>query len=394
MDINVFAPKLVSIQISDPLFTDSQWAKGNFRENVAHRLAEWQQDTAADGGYLTATLTLTGTQEYIEEWLSNGLGRHVEIYDDGFQLVWEGFVNQITGNLGPDQITIGPLSDVANRVLVAYTVIENGTVNPPVIGSNKRTTFAEDAGSKSRYGTRERIVNGGNLLDDTSYQTPGNEAEQVRGAFLGVSKKPQANRGLAVGGADQVSVTLECVGYHDMLNCYYYEPVAGGYTTYTDKIKAILAATPNAIFSADQSLIETNASLTMAADEGRLAREVIAEISRQGDASLNRWIWGFTSGRRFYYRSVSKVYTYLLKGGNVFDLTGRQIYPWQIRAGVWAYAQNSQREVGAGSIVDEADPFSMFIESVSFTLPYSATLTSARVSTLLQLLAQKGIGLA
>ena len=62
----------------------------------------------AYGGYISAQITLTADMGEAENWLENGLMRHIVVYDSAMQIIWAGFVNAIGISLNGLQVRHRP----------------------------------------------------------------------------------------------------------------------------------------------------------------------------------------------------------------------------------------------------------------------------------------------
>lgn len=221
--------------------------RGTMLGSLTAEITSCTFSTRAIGGYWEATLTLDLGREGFEEWIADGLGRHIEIYGDAMQKVWEGWVNRIDGSAGALSVTRGPLLDVANRVAVVYRE-KDTSASPPTLGAQAITTIAENAASQLAFGIFEQIVSGGELDNAVGIE----EADQLRDTYLAENAWPRTGKAWNAGnlGGGGPSVTLYCLGYVHLLAAYTYEDVAGSGTMITEaKIAGVLDADPNNLFA-------------------------------------------------------------------------------------------------------------------------------------------------
>lgn len=362
------------------------------RDDIATVVSSYAHEISANGGFTSATITLEGDQVDVEWWISNAIGKHVEVYDEGHQIVWEGFVNSYRATVGSLSVSGGPLMDVANQVVVVYTPVDT-TADPPATGPETETTAAVDSESQSRYGILETVYSGG--------QTTQTGAEQIRDTLLEDSKYPARSETLSIGGASGASITLECAGYYDWLDKYIFNDTTAGVSYLTDKMQLVLEADPNEIFGveyADFSHIEENQFLVVARErDNKTAMTVIKELVAIGDANDRRTFFGVYERRVPHYYTIPQSVKYehrIADSSQRVDIFGGGVMlrPWQIRPGDWVFLPDflSAKAVSYGTDIRN-DPRVIFIESVKYSMPYGVTLNGNRYATLPQLLAKRGM---
>lgn len=384
----------MNIVWSDPLW----YANRSHYDVDGPRIARLEQEQAADGGYRAAQYVITTDPNEIGDWVEGGLGRHIETYDDRGEQVWEGFADEIQVRLGPLAFRIGPLMQVANRVSVIYTPLLDVTVSPAVTGTPTMTTIAEDANSQTRYGILEDVISGGTLMDDLTTTGAGtaNEAEEVRDTYLSDRKQAGTSQQVAIGAVTEPELTIICRGYGAWFSRYVYTSGSVGVTTVGAKLRAIVGADPNGIFSTDYSSMASNALLAMANEAGNeAAQTIIDRLVAQGDANANRYIFGLRNRRKVYYQQVPDEITYfhrLSEGSQIIeDINGAIMEPWRVEAGRWMLVPDflPGRAVPSSPY---GDPRAIFIETVRYRAPYGLEINGGRVERISQLLAQKGVG--
>jgi len=320
----------------------------------------------------------------------NSLGRHVTCYDEDQQIIWAGFVNSVSGNLGGLAIERGPLLDVANRAELYSTPIIDPTPDPPVTGDQMPTVIAQDTASQARWGIIEKILSSGQMLDDM--------AEQMRDLYLAEYLDPKTAKSFSLSGNSNPQVSIKCLGYVHWLETYAYNQTATALTDVaSDKIEDVLAADPNNLFSTDYSKIDFNGTLVPSYENAsRTAWTIIKEITALGDGSDNRWVFGVWDSQRAVYAAVPTTvkYTQSLSDPSqriIDDHTKAVIPPWKVKPGQWMM----YTDLLVGQIQDTTlgvDPRTQFIESVIFTAPADLQLAGSQVSTLQQKLARLGLG--
>lgn len=368
--------------------------------DVTERLISYQHSIQIDGGFESATIGLASNQEDVDDWLENGLGRHIEVRDEASFVAWEGFVNQINAKIGRLTITVGPLLGIANRASVTYTPYIDVTVDPPTTGAAAITTINENLESQGKFGIFEDIVSGGTLMDDATYCgascTPDNEAEEIRDAYLADMAWPETSQQLTIGDAGSPSLTVECVGYYRLLEKYVYESTTLNTVQIPTKLQSILAFDPNSIFSTDYSNIATAAAylLLVPAYEGenRFAKAIIDEMVAMGDANDNRTYFAIYEGRKAYYSAIPTTVEYshyvLARDQDVY-YNQRRLKPWEVRPAHWMRIPDLL--IGRRQETElRKDPRNMLIESVEYTAPYTIAINGKKVNKVSQLLAKRG----
>ena len=277
---------------------------------------------------------------------------------------------------------------------MVYTPIIDADVDPVVTGSATETPIAEDSDSQDRYGIIEKIINGGQLLDDGV----SDEAEEIRDMYLAEMKLPYTDESVNLGQMDAPSMTIECLGYNEWLKAYVFNDYTATTVTLDTQIKNVLDADPNSIFSTDQSSIDANALLTnQLEDSNRFANNIIEEIVSQGDAADARWVFGVGADRMCYYKAIPTEVLYLhsltSSAQNLTLLDGTEIKPWNVQAGVWVEITDFIISESQYSPTDLRDnPRIVFAERVSFTAPNTLSITGSRISSIKQRLNQLGVG--
>jgi hypothetical protein len=385
---SIFESAGINIQIEEPLWFTQRHANWEY----ANAIDSYSHVNSAEAGYESCQFTIKIPLQEADDWLERGLARHVEVYNASASLIWEGFVNRVLFSGGTLSASRGPLFDIANRLSVVYTPIIDTTVDPPVTGSATETTIAEDTDSQARYGIIEKVISGGTRLDDGTTD----EAEEIRDLALAEMAWPYTDEEINLQGQNVPTLTLECIGYKNWLKVYVYNFFTATTVTLDTKIKDVLDADPNSIFSTNQSFIEANAQLTnRLEDKNRLADTIISDITAMGDATDNRWIFQVLGGRLCYYRAIPTTIEYLhalTSPSSTLTLAdGTAVDPWDMPAGVWVEITDFMAGQSTQTPIRK-DPRNEFAERVTYTAPYGLTVSGARISTLTQRLKQLGVG--
>ena len=343
------------------------------------------------GGFNTARLVVSLRIEKIEEWLTAGVGRHITIEDSGQQVAWEGFIDKITITIGAASVSVGPLTEIANRVTVVYTEIEPN--NPSVAGTSTETLIEEDIDSQRHYGIFDKVMSAGSVT-----QT---EAETIRGVYLQDNKYPRSscNFSISPGVGEEPTLTLDCKGYYHLFDTFIYNDTSTTFYTGTEKISDVIDAEPNGIVS--DTRLDVNAVGVFATEiANRTGLTVVRSVVDLGDSNDNRWVFAVYEGRKVYYQSIPEIiqYTYEMRDENKFvaNLFGTRIPPWSIRPNNWILVKDlltsSARITPTGSVDDLlADPRVTYIESVNYTAPHTLNMAGNRLEKVPQLLAKYGL---
>lgn len=358
---------------------------------LQERIASYNHEIAAEGGYQSASMVMKGDQNYVEDWLENGVGRHIEVYNPSLDRIWEGFVNGVSATVGRLAVSRGPMIDIANRTLAIYTVVDTST-NPPLTGpSGLVTALVNDATSQDRYGIWEKPIDAGTVtvLNATT----------IRDSYLEEHKQPETSQDFGSGG--DLSVTVECLGYWAFFLAYTYaENANSGTRTVTLKIQDIINADTNGIFSTDFSRIDTNGLLVPRYDDTEsLAWELLKSLTSLGDASSVRYTLGVYESQQIEYTEMPEeiAYQQRLSDEQVeVYVDGGLVEPWNVKPARWLFYSDFLTGKIRPTTLSERreDPRFEFIESVRFTAPYGIQHSGGKVNTLPQLLAQLGLGVA
>jgi len=143
---SVQSDQSISIHVSQPLARG-----GNWLFDVTGIQSSYSHTIQAVGGYWQANFTINDNQDNIEDWLADGLGRHIEVFNESQEMIWEGFVDEVSANLGALTVSRGMLLDIANRVSVVYTTVDTST-DPPTTGDQSETSVENDTTSQTKYG--------------------------------------------------------------------------------------------------------------------------------------------------------------------------------------------------------------------------------------------------
>jgi hypothetical protein len=174
----------------------------------------------AVGGPESASISIRGLPDDLAD-MTNRLRYKVNIRNEDGLLVWWGYLFGAEIRFGERQINVS-LGRVANRVAVAYAKLDPGQETSSV---RETTSFAQDAFSIMRYGTKERLIS----YSDATLEV----AEAVRDQALAKYSLPrrEVSSGISEGGS--LSGLLKCKGWFNTLGWELYSQ-ASGLEAYTD----------------------------------------------------------------------------------------------------------------------------------------------------------------
>jgi hypothetical protein len=352
-------------------------------------------ESAAIGGFWSATITLGISRAEAEDWITAGIDRHIEVVGSG-GVEWEGFVNQIDATIGPITLVRGPLQAIANRVKIKYSSLRWDT-NPPVGGEAAETTYADNDYSIRKYGVFEEIVSGGEL------EETGVAAEQIRDLYLKERSEPDTDTNVSFGGTttSEVKVILNCLGYVHRLQRYYYhnfDPDELFIMDLSDKMKLVLNADPNVTIT-NASIYNNDTQVNVYEEGEDKAWSILTNMVNYSDDELRRYTMGIYEDRRFAYAPAptTPYYFYSLtdRVQQVYDISGNIVPPWRVKPGRWLIVTDFLQGQGAYGDGDHdiyTDPRAMFIERVSYSSPWGLTIDGSKVKRIDQKLARLGLG--
>src|SRR5512139_293075 len=373
----------LSVNIYDPLI-----AGGAARYRIA-RPEDYTHTVQANGGFWSASFTVSGNILDADEWLEDGLFRHIVVWDEALGRCWEGFVNSVEIAYGALTVTNGPLVDVCNRADMFYSTTDTSTV-PPTMGVRASLGVANNLASQGYYGIRPKILSTGGA-------TAAN-ATVIRDTFLEERAYPKVTKRWGTGKGAPPSVRVNCLGYVHLLDYPYNQTTTTASVTTTVKILAVIAANPNiawlAFQTADVTTPAAPASVHPYENDNNLAWEVIMDCVARGDANNARWVFGIYGELMAAYNIAPTTVDYHQQLGDpaqrVTTPAGAEVPPWSVLPGKWLLFPDLL--VGKlEPVALEDDPRAMFIEAVTYTAPRTLQLTGGRLDKLASLLANLGL---
>lgn len=380
---------------------------GGYIKTLDSELNSYSHTISAAGGFLSASISMNISPFEIDDWVSNGLGRHIVVYGTGGEIIWEGFVDNISINVGNDTIERGRLTEICNRCMVTYTpVTTDPTTGDEVSGTTTNSYAEDDEISKKKYGIWEQIVSGGSVKgvgDDIQEQILDiyDKVRYMRALYLAENKEPETNHNPIVGinSSGSITMTLDCKGYIEWLNYVYnFTPLteADEQVEIADKIADIIIEDPNNIISRSISNLIFNGMIIAATEEqDRTARTIIDEAVAIGDINSLPWIFGIYENRIPYYNPISESIDYLYYVSTsvqkIVNVNNLEVMPWNVRPGKLLFLPDTVMGSLSDIVDPHTDPRVTLIEEVSFTAPDTLNISGKKVRRFEQYMASQGL---
>src|SRR3990172_8074305 len=349
----------LSIRVSDPLWRDN---RRDHIETITNAIDSYEHKHSAFIGFDEASVQINAGLDVMEDWLEDGLGRHVETMDSDLSVQWEGFVNQVDIVVGGLSVRRGPPLDIATQVDSVYRFVDN-TTNPPTYGDRTITEIVEDEASIEQWGAITKTVSVGQVDQIV--------AEQIRDAYLVEHHEPETSQTISSDTSQIPHITLTMLGYGYWLDAFTYNQVAVSLTTTVyDKLLAVLAveAGANGMLSTDYSEVDENLVLVDAYEnDDPYGLTVVKELTALGDGTDERYLFMITDGRKVYFQPQPTEYEYQsrVSEGSIKGIGGEPIHPWAIRAGKWIKVVDFLPGLTEPPTLRE-DPRTAFIDSVTY----------------------------
>jgi hypothetical protein len=383
---SVFSSNGLSISIYVPLIQGSEQI-GDYSTEISN----YAHNISAAGGFISADISISGDNNFAENWLQFGLGRHVVVRGSSMQTVWEGFVNQIDIAMGGVNFSRGPLTSLCNRVSAMYTPIidYDPITNEPITGTGTETIIVEDEFSQSRYGIWEKLLNIGDVEKS--------DAEYIRDLYLAENLTPEGFPSLSIGSGNDISINIHCRGYIDWLSYVYNYSVAQLSIEASEKIKKVIDDDPNNIISTTYDKIDYNGVLiNMYEDSNKLAKTVIDDVVTLGGGSDDRWTFGIYANREPVFKVIPTTVEYIYhkteKLQQVETIDNQIVNPWDVVPCKWVAIPEFLTGFGIKIDIPKNDPRVFFGEEVTYTAPDQVSISGAKIRRLTQYMAKLGLG--
>lgn len=376
----------VSIIAKQPLWIGT----GLIDDQIASKIDAYSHEKAADGGYISANFTFASDFPELESWFADGIGRHIEIYNEALVKIFEGFVNAVDIAVGSFRAKRGPLMNVTNKLRSVYQTMSYNVVPP--IGGNRdeypaNGVYLSDTTSQTRYSILETILSAG--------QGTSTQVAQIVDTYLAENKNPETTQTLNIGANAKPTVSVEVRGYRDYLTRYYYSSSISSTMDADNKIEDVLNTDPNNFFTDFTGLTANSLQVPQFEEGENKADSIIRDVVVRGDSSDNRWVFGIYNDRKAIYEPVETAISYYHKLGDpgqwIETTTGARLFPWNIQAGKWLFITDFLAGKNPSTPLAE-DPRAIYIESIRYTAPWGLEINGGKVSKVAQQLAKMGLG--
>jgi hypothetical protein len=290
------------------------------------------------------------TRALADDFLNNGLGRQVEIFNERGIRDWIGYIHSVSYQRGGNEV-MSSLDDMANQLWVRHDagvgVIRGGTYS--------------DSLSQARYGIKVRVLIAGQAPTASANLYAQKDLKWIAWPVASIRS---INPGAKAQGQD--TLLVKCLGYWHTLGWRVHNQTAIGGTANASTV--VDDALDVAEFMRTQT-IETNTfSVNRTYDSDRYAMEVIASLVEAGNASSDRMVAGITGERDFYYRSAASV-TGTVKyavgmwdpRARIYDSSGAAIAPNELRPDNWIKVEGMQLPRGVVYDNHIEDPSTTYI---------------------------------
>ena len=368
--------------------------RGMFLGSIEGKLEAYSHTIEAFGGYTTASFTFKASEAEIDDWLENGLNRHIEVYDPRGIECWEGFVNQLTYSVGGFSVVRGPLMDLANRVWCTFASLDS-TATPPTQGLTTETPLANNLASQERYGLLERIIDAG-----TRDEINNGEASHIRDTYM-AEQRVLTNKTWNSTGMNEPTLTVDCCGYIKRLERLYFIDAVNATITCTQEVTNVLDADLllNHLFSSTNASIGVNAvGIGEYRSEYVPCDTVLKDAVSFGGPAYARWLFYIGNGRYATYRAVTDTIAYIQTlrepSQSILNPFGDSVHPINVWPGQWMFFPDFAigRKFDNNAADLASDPRALFIESATFTAPDQLDIAGGKSDRLPQILKEYGIG--
>jgi len=244
------------------------------------------------GGYHSMTFEMVVEEAIARQYLSQGVGRNVELFYEDGRTAWEGMISAVELDTGTARIRT-TIDNMGNYVWVRHQPVGGGAA--------VRSNIAENAASQARYGYKHWVIAGGELDAGVADQM----AEKwLRGNYW---PQPVLDQISFDATSMQAKLKFNCIGYYHTLNwCVYNQTALSGEADADSVISAILADAHVGQFIESTDIRTNVTQVTQEFDADRRAKDILESIAALGDVSYLPWVVGVGPGREFYYRPAGK----------------------------------------------------------------------------------------
>lgn len=314
----------------------------------------YRRQSLAMGGDWRADFQFSEADWYLEKWRDEHLGTHfVEYWTSQFAFVGRVHSLKLTYNGQFQEISI---DRIINRLAVSYQTT--------VGGSRVTTSFASDADSQSKWGTRSKVIQADIVMDSTM-------AAAYRDTLLERYKQPRVFAEEVNFRPARGTMRVEVLGYvwtlKDQLVTVSSETVQGVDNEISDAL------------SGAEFVSEGDLQNNLLTSVGKATNEEIwkriQQLTAMGDLSSNRWLAGCYQGRSLdYFRADVDNITYFYdarareyeRNRVIYDVLDAEVPAAMVLPGRIAFARDLSPGVPTASPLLD-DPRALFIERLEFS---------------------------
>jgi hypothetical protein len=323
-----------SINASTPLFRATKEA---YHERL--QVQGEQYTISIEIGFDTASFILLGSFDYLLNWFSNGLMRHVSWKAPDTYRAWEGLVTKLSFTADGVTRTVS-VEGMANRIVYVYDQINTAT-NPPT-SNGQQVITKNNTTSQELYGIKSLTLSPG--------EATATNANTGALSALAALSRPIVGEVQSVAG-DGPSLQVDMLGYGHTLNWFDYSQTAlSGTDDASNVVIDVIGDDPNGYISTGTGMIVANATATERYWERQPALKVIQTIAQRGRESGGLgepWVTGIYERRQLLFKPAEGLddrgnplstnqYQILRRqahrmGVSYLDQGGLEIPYWQLR---------------------------------------------------------------
>lgn len=330
-------------------------------EDVTWRVGDsWSHSITEQEGFKSASTTIGGNREYLNELFESALGQHWRTEDDNNQTVWEGMVWSLSLTDEGWQYSRS-LDAFGNRLRILY----KSTATGERLHAPSYAGWQEDAASQAQFGIKEVIKSIGET----------NAARALGLADIELARLAWPGRSKRYTGASGTTLSIQLRGYMDTLAWRIYNDLTSGLEDSSVMVDRIVAAAGQFISATD---VQTNVfDFSAYHNRDRSALSILRDLVSTGDGT-NPWMIGVYEDQVLHYQArPTEVNMHWSKGApEPTRLGGQPVCPWMIRPGDVIRSD----WILPGYTLSESvgqDPIVLQVKEASFSAPYKVSLTGA-----------------
>lgn len=242
------------------------------------------------GWFLTAGFDIEGSEDQLNEIFSNGLARAITIYDELGILAWEGIATTYTIKTRTTERLVS-LENIANRIIIRVNVDGN---------KHAKTKRFNDTDSQNQYGILTKVLHitkntdGLGNADNIKQVAQDNMSDPYKMVEINNIINTTIPRGHAI-----LSVT--CKGYMFYMTKRRFNKLTKNTAANISTVIAEII-TDKGDFVASTKIVTNTQQVNQHFRGDKMAFTHISSLSKESDSSNNKYIFGMSEGRVFFYR--------------------------------------------------------------------------------------------